>query len=163
MNLYVGTYHKYNCGSIFGKWLDLDDFSNSDEFYEKCRKIHADEEDPEFMFQDYEGEEWEGKLYSECSAPSEYWDIKKALEKFHLDDEVFSAWLTASGNSPSVEQVEKAADCYMGEKSLEDYLEEYHEEVGDIPDNLKFYIDYERMARDYSSEFYEENGFLFCA
>lgn len=21
--VYVGTYHKYNCGSIFGKWFDL--------------------------------------------------------------------------------------------------------------------------------------------
>ena len=25
--IYVGTYGKYNAGSIFGKWLDLSDYS----------------------------------------------------------------------------------------------------------------------------------------
>lgn len=27
--VYVGTYHKYNCGSIFGKWFDLTEFDGS--------------------------------------------------------------------------------------------------------------------------------------
>lgn len=40
--VYVGTYAKYNSGSLFGKWLDLSDYSDKDE------------QEPEFMFQDYE-------------------------------------------------------------------------------------------------------------
>ncbi len=52
--IYVGTYAKYNEGSIFGKWLDLSDYSDKDEFYETCRELHKDEEDPELMFQDWE-------------------------------------------------------------------------------------------------------------
>ncbi|MNL78164.1 Antirestriction protein (ArdA) [compost metagenome] len=52
--IYVGTYAKYNDGSIAGGWLDLSDYSNKDEFYQACTQLHADEEDPEFMFQDYE-------------------------------------------------------------------------------------------------------------
>jgi antirestriction protein len=32
-SVYVGTYHKYNCGSIAGAWLDLTDFDSSEEFY----------------------------------------------------------------------------------------------------------------------------------
>lgn len=48
--IYVGTYAKYNEGSIFGKWLDLSDYSDSEEFYEACRELHKDEEDPELMF-----------------------------------------------------------------------------------------------------------------
>lgn len=61
----VGTYAKYNDGSIEGKWLDLTDYSSKDEFYEACKELHSDEQDPEFMFQDWEnipaayvGESW---------------------------------------------------------------------------------------------------------
>lgn len=53
--VYVGTYHQYNCGSIFGKWFDLTDFDDEDAFYDACRTLHAGEEDPELMFQDWEG------------------------------------------------------------------------------------------------------------
>ena len=53
--VYVGTYHQYNGGSIFGKWFDLTDFDDEDEFYDACRALHASEDDPEFMFQDWEG------------------------------------------------------------------------------------------------------------
>lgn len=49
--VYVGTYHQYNCGSIFGKWFDLTDFDDEDAFYGACRTLHAGEEDPELMFQ----------------------------------------------------------------------------------------------------------------
>lgn len=63
--IYVGTYAKYNDGSIFGKWLDLSDYSDKEEFYEACRELHKDEHDPELMFQDWEyipsgliGESW---------------------------------------------------------------------------------------------------------
>jgi antirestriction protein len=39
--VYVGTYHQYNCGSIFGKWFDLTDFDDEDAFYDACRTLHA--------------------------------------------------------------------------------------------------------------------------
>ncbi|STW26299.1 anti-restriction protein [Klebsiella michiganensis] len=45
--VYVGTYHQYNGGSIFGKWFDLTDFDDEDEFYDACRALHAAEDDPE--------------------------------------------------------------------------------------------------------------------
>lgn len=51
-SIYVGTYHKYNCGSIAGKWLNLTEYSSKEEFYEACKELHSDEEDAEFMFQD---------------------------------------------------------------------------------------------------------------
>ena len=35
--VYVGTYHQYNGGSIFGKWFDLTDFDDEDAFYGACR------------------------------------------------------------------------------------------------------------------------------
>ena len=52
-SVYVGTYGKYNNGSLLGAWLDLSDYADKEEFYEACRELHKDEEDAEFMFQDY--------------------------------------------------------------------------------------------------------------
>lgn len=63
--IYVGTYGKYNAGSIFGKQLDLSDYSDKDEFNEAYQKLHKDEEDTEYLYQDWEnipdsliGESW---------------------------------------------------------------------------------------------------------
>lgn len=63
--VYVGTYSKYNNGSLSGKWLDLSDYSDKEEFYETCQELHGDETDAEYMFQDWEnipsgliGESW---------------------------------------------------------------------------------------------------------
>ena len=83
-SVYVGTYHKYNCGSIAGAWLDLTDFDSSEEFYERCRELHANEADPEFMFQDWEG--IPSDMASECHIN---WDFingfKQAREEGNAD------------------------------------------------------------------------------
>ena len=54
-SVYVGTYGKYNDGSLCGLWIDLSSFNSYDDFIDFCQAIHADEEDPELMAQDYEG------------------------------------------------------------------------------------------------------------
>lgn len=49
--VYVGTYHKYNCGSLHGAWIDLFDH----DIYSYCdtiKELHKDEHDPEYMVQD---------------------------------------------------------------------------------------------------------------
>ncbi len=53
-SVYVGTYGKYNDGSLCGLWIDLSTFDDYDEFINFCQAIHADEEDPELMAQDFE-------------------------------------------------------------------------------------------------------------
>ena len=65
-SVYVGTYGKYNNGSLSGAWLDLSDYSDKKEFYEACRKLHKDEEDAEYMFQDWENVP-EGLIVETCS------------------------------------------------------------------------------------------------
>ncbi|EJN4353388.1 antirestriction protein ArdA [Escherichia coli] len=52
--VYVGTWRKYNGGSIAGRWFDLTSFDDERGFFEACRELHQDEADPELMFQDYE-------------------------------------------------------------------------------------------------------------
>lgn len=52
--VYVGTYKKYNSGSINGEWVDITKFDNYAQFVTACRLIHCDEVDPEFMIQDHQ-------------------------------------------------------------------------------------------------------------
>lgn len=78
MAVYVGTYHKYNCGSIAGKWLRLADYASKDEFLKACRAVHGDEADPELMFQGYEGiPSW---MIGESFIDAEIWNLKPEKE-----------------------------------------------------------------------------------
>ena len=42
-SVYVGTYAKYNNGSLSGAWLNLSDYSDKEEFYEACRELQPPE------------------------------------------------------------------------------------------------------------------------
>ena len=54
-SIYCGTYGKYSGEKgICGLWIDLTTFYDYDDFVNFCNAIHADEDDPELMFQDYE-------------------------------------------------------------------------------------------------------------
>ena len=53
--VYIGTYGKYNAGSLAGGWVDLDSCASYREFLAACKKLHRDEAEPEYMIQDYEG------------------------------------------------------------------------------------------------------------
>jgi Antirestriction protein (ArdA) len=45
--IYVGTYGKYNAGNLFGKWLDLTQYSDKKVFVKACKKLHKGKHDPE--------------------------------------------------------------------------------------------------------------------
>ena len=78
--VYVGTYAKYNNGSLSGAWLDLSDYSDKEEFYEACRELHKDEEDAEYMFQDWENVP-EG-LIGESWISENFFALRDAVEDF---------------------------------------------------------------------------------
>ncbi len=77
--IYVGTYGKYNNGSLFGAWLDLSDYADKEEFYEACRELHKDEEDAEFIFQDYEN--IPENLISESWISDNFFTLRDAVGK----------------------------------------------------------------------------------
>src|SRR5690606_15105046 len=91
--IYAGTYKKYNEGSLFGKWLKLSDYSDYDELIAAMRDLHADEEDPEFMLQDYEISpiiETMG-LISESHISSEIYSVIEAINECSFETEVIEA------------------------------------------------------------------------
>lgn len=97
--IYCGTYAKYNSGSLKGAWFTLADYRNREEFLEACRALHADERDPELMFQDYEG--FPRSFYSESSAPPpELWEF---LELDEDEAEAFEAYADNIGSGATIQ------------------------------------------------------------
>jgi antirestriction protein len=139
--VYVGTYAKYNNGSIEGQWMNLEEYSDKETFIAACQELHKDEEDPELMFQDWEGIP-EGMI-SEC----------------HIDQEVF-AWLDLDederellaayrDNIDQTGTLEQAQEAFVGRaSSKEDFAEEFFYSTMRIPKELENYIDWSRVVRD---------------
>lgn len=168
MKLYVGTYALYNAGSLKGAWLDTEDYSDFDEFAEACRNLHKDEEDPEFMVQDSEGEAWEEKLYHESGIAwvENWYEVSDELCRSSIDDDVFSAYVEATGCNVDADAVGEAEEAYRGHfyDGLEGYAEQAIEEglFGDIPERIRYYISTEAIARDLKCEGYvEHDGYVF--
>lgn len=145
IQLYVGTYGKYSSGSIAGKWLDLEDYSDSKDFYAACKALHSNEHDPEYMFQDYEG--FPSFLYSESG------NITQIYEFIDLED--YEREIIALYNE-DIDDFQSVIDRYQGSyDSLEDYAIEYCESTGalsDVPNFISYHIDYESMGRDLTGD-----------
>ena len=133
--IYVGTYGKYNNGSIDGKWLDLNDYSSKEEFYDACKALHPDEEDPEFMFQDYEG--FPERFYGESGLNDNIWDWLKLGEE---DRELLEVYIDETGDADAT--IEDAQDHFMGTfSSEEDWAQNFLDETGGLSsDNAAYYL-----------------------
>lgn len=143
--VYVGTYHKYNSGNLFGRWLCLNDFMNEDEFGEACKELHKDEEDPELMFQDYEGPKC---FYSESGLNERVWEF---LNLDSDDQEIVQAYI----ENRELRDFDDIKANYHGTFATgADYVQDYWEQCGDLkPDETSWwhpsnYTDWERMAHD---------------
>ena len=142
--VYVGTYGKYNNGSIKGAWLNLADYADKDAFYSACAELHKDESDPELMFQDHEGIP-EGMI-SESSIEDELWEWLALGDGDRELVAVYREHVDASGS------IEDAQDSYQGTfESEEDWAESFLDDTGilkEVPESLRGYIDYEKYVRD---------------
>jgi len=166
--IYVGTYHKYNCGSLYGKWMRLADYADKKEFYKACAELHKDESDPEFMFQDWE--------YIPDGMCGESWVSKKVWELFELDDdeiEIVTHYVNACSidveDYETIEELkDEAKECFMGYyESVEDLGRSMFEEniLPYIDEHLRStienYFDCEDYGRSYTVDWYEEDGYYF--
>ena len=166
--VYVGTYHKYNCGSLFGMWLDLTTFASYEDFCEVCRFLHRDEADPELMFQDMEN--FPDAWYNESGLDEDTFDL--ILQYADLDDDerrAFDAYIENKGSGRDAEVFDDFRDKYVGEfDSEEEFAEHIADECGmldKVPESIKQYFNYERFARDLFASDYDffDNAFVFRA
>ena len=162
--LYCGTYGKYNEGNLGGMWVNISTFDSYDDFINFCKAIHADEEDPELMYQDFAN--MPDSLYHESMGEKEFNNIAEYCDL--CDDYCVSAvydfleWF-------SPEDLDRMDDAYMGVfDSEEDFARETVNDCYDLDKmmgNLAYYFDYEAFARDLFMGDYHfgSHGTVFCA
>lgn len=156
-SVYVGTYARYRSGSLFGKWFDLDEYDDKDEFIDACKEFHKAESDPELMFQGWE--DIPNKFISEGHIKPEFWDYMSST----APDEAKEVYMQFAD-----EWDEQAFyGAYIGEfETITHFAEQQVEDscilVG-IPENVAMYFDYDRYADDMilNGEVYEDCGHYF--
>lgn len=153
--IYCGTYHKYNCGSIFGKWFKLNEFADCYEFLDACRELHSDEEDPELMFQDWEG--IPEALCSESWVSDKVWEYMEACENRPQDAVDYFIGENGTWDERRFDETY----CGSGFGDFEDYAEQVFDDVEECPPGLRGYIDMESYARDLEQDYIFANGHVF--
>lgn len=145
-SVYVGTYGKYNEGSLCGLWVNLASFDDYDEFINFCLAIHANESDPELMAQDYEmfPRQWynEGFMLRD--------DFEKILEYYQMCEkhgaEAVDDYMEFNDSLDNFEE------DYCGEwDSEEDFARHIIDECYDLErtmGNLANYFDFEAFGRE---------------
>lgn len=167
LSIYVGTYKKYNEGSLFGQWLNLSDYNDFEELIQAMRKLHQDEQDPEFMIQDWECPKFihTMNLISESYLSEDIYEVLEAVGNCDYDQEILDAYVDCYGVEDTIhELIERVEETYTGEYNTdEDFVQQLLEETGDIPENLPSYIhiDWESTARNIMFDYSTSNNHYF--
>jgi antirestriction protein len=143
--IYVGTYAKYNAGSIAGQWLELEDYADAEAFFAACAELHADESDAEFMFQDWEG--LPRGMVGESHLAAEVW----AWLEMDADERELLATYREAVDAGA--ELERAQEAYQGNHydNVQDFAAQLWEDCGmldNVPEHCRNYIDWEAVARD---------------
>ena len=145
-SVYVGTYGKYNEGSLCGLWIDLSNFSDYDDFIDFCKAIHADEDDPELIFQDYEG--FPRQWYGESGFDEE--DFDHILEYSDMCDK--HGQEAVDDYMEFHDELDNFEEAYCGEwDSEEDFARHIISECYNLEremGDLARYFDYEAFGRE---------------
>lgn len=157
--VYVGTYAKYNNGDLTGEWVDLTDYSSYDDFLDYCVELHSDEDDPEFMFQDYEN--FPDEYYGESGLKPELWNYIEAINNY--DKEFVDVILENGYSLNEIEEFSFYPNCH----NKGDFAQMYIDEMGGLEnigqDTLENYFDYQAYGRDLAMDVVMieyDNGYL---
>ena len=158
--IYVGTYGKYNSGSLEGKWLKLSDYSDAEEFYQACAELHANEPDPEYMFQDYEN--IPAPMVGESWLSDKFWPLRDLLSDEDEDTQdaffVYADNYHIDLNNDPEDTFSQFQEAFCGfYDSEEDYAYDCIQECCNLEEmmgSLSSYFDYEAYANNLFSTDY---------
>ncbi len=142
--IYVACLAAYNNGFLHGAWIDAD--QDADEIRDEIAAMLASspvENAEEYAIHDYEG--FEGVSISEYAGI----DSVARMAAFIAEHGALGTGLLEqfSGDMDQAESI--LEDCYHGQfASLGDYMEELITESVTIPEALRYYVDWNAMARD---------------
>ena len=164
--LFVTDYGSYNDGSQFefGKWWNLTEFTNADEFLKAVSKHfkEADKKRPipytireEIMFTDYE--HFPDQLYAEsCNSD----DLQAIFDWMELDDidKVKVEYLLHDGNNPK-DALSNYDDVTMYQDDKYELFNMYYPETEEIiSKNYYLNIDYDQFMKECFNEFQASDG-----
>lgn len=143
IRIYVACLAAYNNGILHGSWIDATqgiDGINDD--VQEMLKASPVEDAEEWAIHDYEG--FGSYRLSEYEGFDSVCEIAEFLEEH---GEIGSELLAHFSNTDDARKA--IEECYAGEyKSLADYAEELTSDIMTVPDNISYYIDYDRMGRN---------------
>ena len=164
IKIYLTNLGKYNEGELLGEWVELPVSEKElNEVFDRIQICHDNIEysdecgNPyeEYFITDYETDISGFKIgeYDSLSRLNEIAETLEDLEKY--EKEVVKV-LLSEGYSLE-DALEKKDDCmvYHDCNDMADVAEQYAEETGlldSIPEDLRFYLDFERYGRDMSFE-----------
>lgn len=168
MKIYVADLAEYNAGRLYGKWLDLNDFTDAEELktaaysVPKINPYSGGRERNEYAIHDYD-------LDYSCDPDfGEYPDLDDIFRYHELCGEygeAFAVWYSLNGG---YRDRDKWEDCFnesfYGEvDSYAALAEQFVDEglFGEIPDAIINYIDYEAIGRDLRMDYTIEAGYCF--
>ncbi len=154
--IYVACLAGYNAGHLHGRWIDAN--QDADSIHEEIQEMLSASpisDAEEWAIHDHEG-------FCGVSV-GEYEDIERIVELAQLIDEhgpAFAAYASHVGIDHT--DVDGFQDAFCGHwDSEEAYAEHTVDEGlwGEIPENLTFYIDTEKMARDlFCGDYFSVDG-----
>lgn len=148
IRIYVACLASYNAGILHGTWIDVS--GDVDDMREQIDNMLA-------ASRQCDAEEWAIHDYEAPFSIDEYEsldDLARIADLYDQHGDVFEAALEINGED--IDYAEKMVDCFVGTyDDWSDMAYEYVEEglFGDIADNIKGYIDYERLGRDLSFDY----------
>ncbi|NEO33492.1 MAG: antirestriction protein ArdA [Symploca sp. SIO3C6] len=143
--IYVADLAAYNAGHLHGEWIDatLDVEDIELEIQEILKHSPVGDDAEEYAIHDT-SDFWEAEI-------SEYEDLTTVVEiaRFLQEHGRLGAKLISYLDNDLEIAKEAIDNHYCGEyESVEDYVQEFIGDTTQIPENLIYYIDYEKIARD---------------
>ena len=163
--IYVGTYAKYNNGTLQGEWVSLSNFYDLDGFLEYCAEIHEDEEEPEYMFQDWENIPEE--LIDEGHLDSNFFELRDELENLDgMNVSAFWIWVENTGKdlTESVYYLMRQFNsAFVGRYvNKEEFAREIVSMEHELSEFAERYFDYDKYADELFDEgYWFESGYVF--
>ena len=157
LSIYVASLSDYNNGILHGCWIDCTQGSNH--VWEEINAMLL--ESPTARKYGEKAEEWaihdfdfEGVQLGESENIDELCELAEAIEEH---GEAFAVYAESTGDWSS----SNFEDAYCGTYRSElEYAEEIADEclLFEVPENIRFYFDYEKFARDlFMSDYFSED------
>ena len=147
--IYAACLASYNAGRLYGRWIDAAD---ADTMREEIADMLAKSPTPgaeEYAIHDYDG--FGARFSSEHPDLDNLAEFAALLEEY--DAEIVEAAFNCVGNR-TPEAIRDTLENYIGELNSDEEVGEYLIENGlfasDCPEELKPYLDADRIGRDFT-------------